>query len=771
MTVAAGTAGLIEFDHVVIDAAGQRLFVSGKEVHVEPKAFAVLVLLARNANRAVSRDEILDVVWGHRHVTPAVLNRVVALLRHALGENGQDQRWLHTVHGRGYRLDIGQTLPGDMADTATQAAVVPRETALQTQSPPAREVFPSASARPGLRGLVLAAALLVVGAASAVVLMLRTSDAGSVSPSTAQVPRLAILPFPATPDDPEVRASAESLAESLIDRFAHAGRVRTIGRDSIFALARSSADVQKVAAQLDADYVLGGDIALKDERLVVHAVLWRRAETAPVWSVTESVARGQLFQLEAVLADRLGTSFAAELEHPAKLISPAARNLYWLGRHEWQKRTPEALVRALGYFERAAAEDAHYALAWCGVSDAYMLLFVYADLTLDEAARNARAAVAKARAIAPELADIDVSESEILVETDRVDEAIAKLEKVLRAHPDHPLAMTWYGDALERAGRMRDALEWHLNIVDRDPYNLALRNNFGTAYLMTGQPAKAEEEFQRALKLNPGFSDALWNIALLHRVHGELARALDVYEKMQKGPAVSGWTSIDQAYALLEIGDAQASVDLLDHAPGIPMIESLAVKSRALCLLGRCKEALRLIEAYHSQPAQRNDYLAAQASTLLLDGQTEAARAAYAKLFAEKGDSAGRFIRVWLADMNLAVYSSWVAAQAAHTPERAEAMAASRALVERLAQQGIVLSFLTYRKAVLAALDGDAAQAQQLLTSALDGGWLDASALDSDVAWTPYRDSAWLGSIRARIDARVQQERRQLRSTQTPSGG
>ena len=53
-----------------------------------------------------SRDEILDEVWGHRHVTPGVLNRVITLVRHALGEDAQSSRYLHTVHGYGYRFDL-----------------------------------------------------------------------------------------------------------------------------------------------------------------------------------------------------------------------------------------------------------------------------------------------------------------------------------------------------------------------------------------------------------------------------------------------------------------------------------------------------------------------------------------------------------------------------------------------------------------------------------------------------------------------------------------
>ena len=59
------------------------------EQPLEPKAFAVLALLAGTPGRVFTRDEILDAIWGHRNVTPGVLNRVMTLLRHALGEDAQ----------------------------------------------------------------------------------------------------------------------------------------------------------------------------------------------------------------------------------------------------------------------------------------------------------------------------------------------------------------------------------------------------------------------------------------------------------------------------------------------------------------------------------------------------------------------------------------------------------------------------------------------------------------------------------------------------------
>ena len=97
--------GWIVFDQVEIDLAGRRLFVAGAETPLEPKAFGVLALLARNPGQAFTRDEILDTVWGHAHVTPGVLNRVITLLRQALGESAENTLYLHTLHGVGYRFD------------------------------------------------------------------------------------------------------------------------------------------------------------------------------------------------------------------------------------------------------------------------------------------------------------------------------------------------------------------------------------------------------------------------------------------------------------------------------------------------------------------------------------------------------------------------------------------------------------------------------------------------------------------------------------------
>jgi predicted ATPase/DNA-binding winged helix-turn-helix (wHTH) protein len=87
-----------------IDPANRRLTRAGVDIALEGKAFAVLLMLVTRANELITRDELLDAVWGHRHLTPATLNRVMALLRRAFDDEAAHPRFISTVHGAGYRF-------------------------------------------------------------------------------------------------------------------------------------------------------------------------------------------------------------------------------------------------------------------------------------------------------------------------------------------------------------------------------------------------------------------------------------------------------------------------------------------------------------------------------------------------------------------------------------------------------------------------------------------------------------------------------------------
>lgn len=95
---------IFEFDRFELDLRLCELRKDGAPHHVEPQVFDVLTHLVRHRDRLVTRDELLDQVWGHRYVTPSALSARIKDARKALGDDGRAQRIIRTVRGRGFRF-------------------------------------------------------------------------------------------------------------------------------------------------------------------------------------------------------------------------------------------------------------------------------------------------------------------------------------------------------------------------------------------------------------------------------------------------------------------------------------------------------------------------------------------------------------------------------------------------------------------------------------------------------------------------------------------
>jgi DNA-binding response OmpR family regulator len=93
----------IRRDGMVVDGRRRRVEVDGEEVQLTPLEFEILHLLSRDPGAVLSRDELMDRIWGYRDVAGGrVVDSHVARLRRKLGEDGNDPRFIRTVHGVGY---------------------------------------------------------------------------------------------------------------------------------------------------------------------------------------------------------------------------------------------------------------------------------------------------------------------------------------------------------------------------------------------------------------------------------------------------------------------------------------------------------------------------------------------------------------------------------------------------------------------------------------------------------------------------------------------
>ncbi|HJS34874.1 MAG TPA: winged helix-turn-helix domain-containing protein, partial [Pseudoxanthomonas sp.] len=200
----------LAFDDVVIDFVGRRLMRAGGEQPLEPKAFAVLALLAGSPGRVFTRDELLDAVWGHRHVTQSVLNRIMSLLRQALDEDAQHPRLLHTVYGIGYRFDL---------PAAAGIAAVSAE--------------PEGAPRWRRSRVIVSACVLLLTLGGVIWVQRNVSLEAPGEPIATQArPSLAVLPFADLSQARDQGYLADGLAEEIRNQLAQSPALRVVGRTS-----------------------------------------------------------------------------------------------------------------------------------------------------------------------------------------------------------------------------------------------------------------------------------------------------------------------------------------------------------------------------------------------------------------------------------------------------------------------------------------------------------------------------------------------------------
>jgi DNA-binding winged helix-turn-helix (wHTH) protein len=92
----------VRFGDCFVDLDRRSAARGGRELHLTPKAFALLSVLIENRSRALSKSELLERVWPEVFVSDASLARAIAEIREALGDHSREGGVIRTVHGYGY---------------------------------------------------------------------------------------------------------------------------------------------------------------------------------------------------------------------------------------------------------------------------------------------------------------------------------------------------------------------------------------------------------------------------------------------------------------------------------------------------------------------------------------------------------------------------------------------------------------------------------------------------------------------------------------------
>ncbi|MEO7325136.1 MAG: winged helix-turn-helix domain-containing protein [Dokdonella sp.] len=278
------SAPLYRIDDYSIDLATRAIRHGNAIVDVEAKVFDLVALLLEHRDRALSKREINDALWGQRPVTDAALSQLLSKARRALGDDGESQQVIRTVHGRGLQWIAGVRVDADET---------PATDAIPATTPTRR------SARPWWLA-ALAASLAIATA----LLVPHVPPSAGDGPA---LPRVAILPITDQTGDADLAWTRNGLMGLIASLLQERGRVEVIGSQIVQAQAgtRETFDASALATlgkSLGATHFVSGqlrrvgslyelDLHLRVNGNDTHHDVLRG--TAPTALAVDSVARLQ----------------------------------------------------------------------------------------------------------------------------------------------------------------------------------------------------------------------------------------------------------------------------------------------------------------------------------------------------------------------------------------------------------------------------------------------------------------------------------------------
>jgi tetratricopeptide (TPR) repeat protein len=281
----------------------------------------------------------------------------------------------------------------------------------------------------------------------------------------------------------------------------------------------------------------------------------------------------------------LGTSalvlFGALALAPKTPLAPAptdpnVQRLYTSGRYAWERRTPEALRRAVDDFTQAIVLDAHYAPAYVGLADSYNLMPQYGAMPAAEAFPRAKAAAERAVLLAPKSAAAHRALAFVTFWwAHDVSRGMAEFKTAIRLDPDAAQTYHWYANALSELGRHTEALALIKKALALDPSSTAIRASEGQLLKSQGNFTEAKRVLNEVESAHPDYISAYVYMADLLEAEGD-----DVGYLQQKKKAALLEKNLDTARVV------EAAQKALESGGHLAMLHELAHGEAALALAG-----------------------------------------------------------------------------------------------------------------------------------------------------------------------------------------
>jgi len=384
---------------------------------------------------------------------------------------------------------------------------------------------------------------------------------------------LAVLPFENATRDPENEYLSDGIAGSLINIMATVPKLRVMAQSTVFRYKGGGIDPQGVGRELNVRAVLTGRIIQSGESLRIGAELVDVATGSQLWGAQFDRKPGDIFSIQDEISIEISDKLRLKLTHDQKKRlrkrptgDAEAYRLYLKGRHHWDRWTEDGFYKAIEYFQLAVEKDPTYALAYCGESDAYVLLGWNSYLPPKEAFPKAKMAAMRALRLDPDLGEAYTPLAAVLwLHEWQWNQAQAEFERSLALNPFYPTANHWFAEFVMTMGRPVEAIEKMKASQELDPLSLIISVAIGWANYMARRYDQAIEQLRRTVELEPHYPVTYWILGLVLRKMGQLGQAIAEGEKGVKLSGGSPLVSAALAQTLATAGERGKAIQILDN--------------------------------------------------------------------------------------------------------------------------------------------------------------------------------------------------------------
>jgi len=486
------------------------------EVKLEPKAMQVLLCLAQNAGKVVSRETLENTVWTNMIVGYDAVSATIIKVRKALGDDSRNPKYIETVSKKGYRLiaDVTQDFE-DEQTAADKTGITEDESDPFDSKAPGDSLISPRNVKAQLISAIVG--LLIILAGWQILDVKRELQPSTQEQSTGQpveqpIPAVVVLPLKNLSNDPQQEYFSEGITDDIITDLSKIGSLRVVARQSANQFRNTKASHEEVAIDLGVNYIIEGSIQKAGNQVRINIQLTDVEKGQHLWAERFDRKLDDIFAIQDEITRQIIKAMFITLSDKETenvlyrtTNSFQAYDAFLRGLQLSNNRSKESHDAAMEAYKRAIELDPNYARAYGAmavmVTRGYR--FNWTDLSISEAQERALKLAKKAVELDQSTPQIYWALSFVHLFRREYQEAEKAALQSVKLSPNYADGYGILAFVSNWRGKSEDAINYINKAIELNPYyTYDYPWNLGLAYYSKGQYENAVVNLKKALERN-----------------------------------------------------------------------------------------------------------------------------------------------------------------------------------------------------------------------------------------------------------------------------